>query len=97
MLQAEPLTADSVGHEATSSCPTLLAEQLAEHLDAALIQDPVFFYDLELFRDAELAKFSRCDAGAYGGPDASERGQDFLGPLVHVDLDEVEVVESGAF
>src|SRR5829696_9314569 len=76
--------------------PGKLAKHLAEHLDATLIQDTVFFYDLQLFRDAELAESPCRDAGAHHGPDLIEGGRDLFWSLVHVDLHEVEVVEARA-
>ena len=40
------------------------AEDPAEHLDAALVEDTVFLDDLQPFWNAELAEPSRRDAGA---------------------------------
>src|ERR687893_55254 len=74
-----------------------LAEHPAEHLDAALIQDSVFFDDLQVFRDTELAEPPGRDARAHYSTDPAEGGKHFFSLLVYVDLDEVQMVKACAF
>src|SRR5215212_1053785 len=74
-----------------------LAEHLAEHFDAAPIQNPVFFYDLQPFRNTELAKSPGRNGGAHHGADPAEGGQHLIRSIIHVNLCEDEVVEAGAF
>src|SRR5215211_6615228 len=79
-------------------CPSQqLAEHPAEHLDAALIQDSVFFDDLQILWDTEFAEPSGRGTGAHHTLDFAESGKHFFRLLVYVDLDEVQMVEARPF
>src|SRR5919107_653961 len=79
-------------------CPSQqLAEHPPEHLDASLIQDSLIFDDLQILWDTEFAEPSGRDAGAYHTLDSAEGGEHFFRLLVHVDLDEVQMVEARPF
>src|SRR3712207_3814656 len=83
---------------AAQQCPSQQpAEHPAEHLDAALIQDSVFFDDLQILWDTEGAEPSSRDTGAHYTLDFTEGGKHFSRLLVYVDLDEVQMVEARPF